>query len=289
MDDFWVFGVGARGGRSVQKPSKRKKEPMTDVISCQPRKKVRKQLDAETMLDRLAQRMRKNVKNRRQHQESVGRRSTSTRQYSVQPYTAPLKTPIEDYRPMPKIAPLIDRRSSMMDEDRKSVVRIIVDALDQNALSEILPMRKFQNLDETGYQPEVYPDLDSDTETKLNERFNQEIELRARNRQFETLSTEGVEIDRPKSPGHEYDAQYVHAETGMREPRFRADVQEMMFRSKRIPKKKLLTLMTHARDVEKDLNNHYQKHTCIATIKRNMINQARKQRSVKKKLRTLSS
>lgn len=130
--------------------------------------------------------------------------------------------------------------------------------------------------------------MDSKTAQNLTKFYEEDNNVQ----KHRALLENGGQIDtnhdeRPKSPGCEYDKQYVHGEIGVRKPRFRAEVHAQMFKANsNLSKGELKKLSKHATDVEDHLQSEYQKMSSIDKITKTMINtNLKKHKLMKKSLR----
>lgn len=224
------------------------------------------ELDVDPILQRLANRLKKKDKVPRRKERGMGMVPLSERDRM---YIAPIYPPDNVKRTLPKADTVDDTPQSYDPRGaKKSVLRYLMDCMDEGkSFMDILPMKKAENLDDAQFQPEKFPDLDPETERRLNEIYDRDIERLSEVRDFEDEET----AERPPSPGAEYDAQFTPAEIGVRRPRFRADIHAQMFENSGGNKNNIRTLLEHAKVVEKGLMDEYNRNTSIETIQKRMV------------------
>lgn len=222
-------------------------------------KTSRDELNLSSVLQRLTERKSKRQRVVREAQEHT--------------YIAPIQ---EDAVPAVRNLPVpISVSKGCQNSDKHSVVKCILTQLDQGTdFHEFLSVSapKCENLD----QPvkNEFDDLDADTEKLLDAK------LQESNRQFLYAESE-VEpgTERPKSPGQEYDEQFIPAEYGIRKPRFRAEVHTRMFKKHGgLSKHKLQVWSKSAQVLEKQLIKDYKANTDIRRIKKVMTEKLRQSR-----------
>jgi len=162
---------------------------------------------------------------------------------------------------------------------RKSVVRTIIDQLDQHGnIRDILPL--LRNTCEAKPTQEIFPAMDEETRKSLNEYYNADI---AQRKKIKEMTIEDEDDDeRPKSPGQEYDKHFIPAEIGIREPQFRARAHAEVYRNL-MSKGDLKKLVTHAESVEKSLRSKYKRYKMDhRTIADEMVKKYKEQKRKKK-------
>jgi len=226
----------------------------------------------EALIARLSQRLHKQPAHRARHTSSLVE-SEPIPTHTVAPFVPPRHTSrnINDL-----MDPLAYRPPKIHDDSTRSTLRYVLDSLDEGKhFSDILPMRIESD---HAVRPELFPDLDEDTEKQINRKYKDDMQQRMMfNRDMDIDDSDPTE--RPKSPGAEYDMQFIPGEFGIAKPRFRADVHEKMFQADRtISKSQLESVMAKATDVERSLMNRYQRFTSIDAIQRKMVRDSKKAR-----------
>jgi len=247
-------------------------------------------LNVDDVLDRLSKRLKKKVEDHTGHGDELQQSLSAT----PQPFIAPIEPPLVTGRPMPSVLDSVQDRPRPQDRTKRSVVRYILDSMDEGkTIGDLLPMKEADDLN-TDFQPEQFPQMDAETEKELNKIYNEDIRVRALHRELDETVMDGKEIDpkdRPRSPGAGYENEFIHAEIGVRKPRFKAEVHRRMFqksqslagKNDRLSKKEMQLLVHHATDVEKDLMARYDRNSSIDQVKRRMIKARRKKQKEQRK------
>lgn len=227
---------------------------------AQPFNKIIMALNLSSVLKRLTDRKSKRQRTARLDEENT--------------YIAPIQedtVPAVRQPPVPASVTKICQNS-----DQDSVVKCILSKLDQGAafhefLSVAIPTG--EDLD-TPHINSEFDNLDTETENLLNDK------LQNTNPHF--LSGDAAEEtcpERPKSPGHEYDDQFIPAEYGVRKPRFRAEVHTRMFKQHGgLSRHKLQTWSKTAQVLEKQLIKDYKANTDIKGIRKAMKDKLQQKR-----------
>lgn len=224
--------------------------------------------DEEALLQRLAQRLKRNVRD-------------NTTKVEPRPIeiTLQMKPPTTKVRNIESIIETVSAgKSHTPGKTQRSTLRYFIDSLDEGKrLEDILPMKRENEVD---IKPEIFPDLDAETEQAINKRFQDDARLRIsydRDLDVEDLGMDNNE--RPRSPGAEYDVYFTPGELGISKPRFKAEVHERLFKSdSTISKTQLKRVMDKATEVEKDLMDTYTRHTSLDAIQKRMMRDHRKKR-----------
>lgn len=183
-------------------------------------------------------------------------------------------------------------------ECRKNVVRKLVELCDAGvSWQDELPFRSGAELEDLECDPkfslESFPELDEKTYQAVNSIYEREIRRRVARREQEARDNpqdsdededqDDDPEDRPKSPGCEYDFQFVHAEIGVKQPRFKAQAHKATFQNMGLSKKKLQKIMGSAQGVESEMNKFYEMHSNVSRIEKNMVKEAKKRMREKRK------
>lgn len=174
-----------------------------------------------------------------------------------------------------------DTRQREIDEKKKSVVRCILDGLNNgNEPAKLLPLLPTAPADRL--EPEIFTDVSPETWNKLDTICKEDLAKRARLKETEVDSD--MEVDdgeRPHSPGQEYDKFFIHGEIGVREPRFRAKVHAKAYEGLMKPSD-LDKLVSHAEDLENELRKTYENYKSPQKIRRAMLRDFAKKKQQKK-------
>jgi len=163
--------------------------------------------------------------------------------------------------------------------DHQNVLRYILTNMDQGkALTDFLPLTRGQDIASMAIQPEKFQDIDPETEEKLNSMYNAEIEKKAQERLLEQELNETTEY-RSESPGKKYEKEFINAEIGVRKPRFKASVLKEMFKDDpSLSKADFKRLLASGKHVEKELNQHYDRHANPELIEKRMMSDYKKKK-----------